>query len=123
MPILEVEIISLTEDDDVEGIARRIAEAAAAVFRSKPAETWVKLTVIPIERYAENAGGPPAGVLPVFVRVLKRKLPRGSELRIEAQALTEAVAEVCGRPVENVHLEFAPDAQGRVAFGGRIVAD
>jgi phenylpyruvate tautomerase PptA (4-oxalocrotonate tautomerase family) len=123
MPILDVEIISLTEDGKVEGLARRIADAASAVFRSKPGQTWVKLTVIPIERYAENAGGPPEGLLPVFVRVLERKVPRGSELQSEVQALTAAVAEASGRPVENVHLVFDSAAQGRVAFGGRIVAD
>ncbi len=123
MPILDVEIVSLTEDGEVEGLTRRIAEAAGAVFRSKPGQTWVKLTVIPIERYAENAGGPPEGVLPVFVRVLKRKVPRGWELQTEVQALTEAVAQACGRSAENIHIVFAPDAQGRAAFGGRIVTD
>lgn len=121
MPIFEVELVGLPDDAHLGELARRIAEAAARVFHSAPGETWVKLTVIPLERYAENGGGPPEGVIPVFVRVLKRRVERGERQQAEVKALTTAVAEVCRRPPENVHLVYEPDAEGRVAFGGRIV--
>jgi phenylpyruvate tautomerase PptA (4-oxalocrotonate tautomerase family) len=123
MPILDVEIVGRSRDDELEGLAQRIADAAGSVFGSEPGQTWVKLTLIPIERYAENAPGRPQGVFPVFVRVLERKPPRGSELQRQVRALTDAVAEACGRTAENVHLVFDMDARGRTAFGGRVVAD
>jgi hypothetical protein len=34
--------------------------------------------------------------------------------------LTEGVASLCGRSPENVHLLYEADAQGRIAFGGRL---
>ena len=121
MPILEVDFICPDESGTSSDLARRIADSAAGVFGSSPGETWVRLNLVPRSRYAENEGGPPEGVLPVIVRVLKRRSPRGPSLASEVEALTEAIAKACGRPPENVHLIYAPDAEGRVAFGGRIV--
>ena len=121
MPILEVDFICLDERRTSSDLARRIAESAAEVFGSTPGETWVSVNLVPRTCYAENGGGPPEGVLPVFVRVLKRRSPRGASLAAEVEALTEAIARACDRPAENVHLIYAPDAEGRVAFGGRIV--
>ena len=37
------------------------------------------------------------------------------------EELTEAVARVCDRPQENVHLQYLPPGVGRVAFGGQLV--
>jgi len=52
---------------------------------------------------------------------LKKAVPFGSELRAEVEALTRAVAQVCGRDPEQVHVIYEPPALGRVAFGGRLV--
>lgn len=123
MPILDVELVNSPDDAHLENLAQRIAESAAAVLHSPPGETWVKVSVIPLEMYAENAGGPPEGVVPVFVRVMKREVEHGERLQAEVKALTAAIAEACARPVENVHLVYAPDAKGRVSFGGHLVED
>jgi hypothetical protein len=56
----------------------------------------------------------------VFVTVLKAQRPTGSALEAEVRALREGVSRVCGRAVENVHVLYEPDAQGRIAFGGSL---
>jgi hypothetical protein len=57
----------------------------------------------------------------VFVTILKREVREGAALDAEAQALTRAVAIAVGRPTDCVHVEFAPAAAGRLAFGGKLV--
>ncbi|MCC7536526.1 MAG: hypothetical protein IT379_09955, partial [Deltaproteobacteria bacterium] len=76
---------------------------------------------IPRALYAENAGGPEPGVMPVFVRVLARDVPEGDALGAQVRDLTRAVALVCGRPEANVHVLYEPSATGRLAFGGKLV--
>lgn len=108
---------------EVESLARRIADAAVAIFKSAPGQTWVKLTIIPVEHDAEYGIGPPDGVFPVLVRVLKRRVERGEPLQGEVKTLTADVARACGHPIENAHLVYSPDTEGRVAVGGRIVGE
>lgn len=76
MPILEVEIVVGPEEELAPGLAGRLADAAAAVFAIPPGRTWVRLRALPCDRYAEDGGGPPAGVRPVFVSILKARRPR-----------------------------------------------
>jgi phenylpyruvate tautomerase PptA (4-oxalocrotonate tautomerase family) len=121
MPILEVTLVLKPGESLPPGLAPALADAAAAVFGSEPGGTWVQLTALPADHYSENGGGPPAGVIPVFVRVLKSRLPEPDALRAEAQRLAAAVAAVAGRPAENVHIIYEPPGAGRVAFGGRLV--
>ncbi len=116
MPILEVEIVGAPETSD--GLAARIAVAAGEAL-DKPGGTWVRLRRLEPADYAESDGGPPAGVAPVFVRVLERAAPDDLDARVER--LTDAVAAACGRPAENVHVLYEPPAAGRMAFGGRLV--
>jgi phenylpyruvate tautomerase PptA (4-oxalocrotonate tautomerase family) len=71
------------------------------------------------DRYAENGGE--VEVRPVFVRVLRADSPTQTELKQEASKLAEAIAGVCGRPVENVHVIFEPPGMGRIAFGGKLL--
>jgi hypothetical protein len=59
--------------------------------------------------------------LPVFVTVLKRQSSQGAELDREVAALANAIAQVIGRSISRVHIEYAPAAAGRLAFGGRLV--
>jgi len=120
MPILEVEIVTRPGEQLANNLAAEIAERAGAVFGSAPHQTWVKVRALASEQYAEN-GGPPKGVYPVFVSVLKAHLPARELLQAEAAALTAAVASGCGRPIEHVHVVYQPSAAGRVAFGGVLV--
>ncbi len=121
MPILEVEIVGPLDDAIEDGLAARLADAAAAVLDpDRPQGTWVRLRRLDLDGYAENVGGPLAGTLPVFVSVLQAAPPGGDALGREARALTEAVAGACGRSAEHVHLLYEPPAAGRIAFGGEL---
>ncbi len=120
MPILDVEVVGSIAAEVRNGLARRLADVAGEVLHSRPQGTWVKVRYLDAADYAENAGGPPEGVLPVFVRVLKGTVSGGEALAQEIDALAEAVADLCGRPKENVHIVYEPPAVGRIAFGGRL---
>ena len=122
MPILNVEIVLRPGETVGRELAAELAERAGEVFDAVPGTTWVKVRTIAAEHYAENGGGPPEGVYPVFMSVLKAKLPDADRLRAEVASLTAAVAQVCARPPENVHVIYLPEGSGRVAFGGRIVS-
>ncbi len=119
MPIVDVEIVGAPEARLRDGLARRIADAAGEVLRSRPGGTWVRLRYLDAAHYAEN-GGAPEGVRPVLVSVLQAVVPDGDALSEQAARLASAVAEACGRPVENVHVVFEPPAAGRIAFGGKL---
>jgi phenylpyruvate tautomerase PptA (4-oxalocrotonate tautomerase family) len=123
MPILDIEIVLRDGESLPSSLASKLAEAAAQVFRTPPGGTWVKLKLLLPENYAEDDGGPPEGVHPVFVRVLKAERPGAAELESEIAGLTRAIARICDRPPTNVHVIYEPDAKGRVAFGGKIVPD
>lgn len=116
MPILDVEIVG--DGRFPKGLARLLADAAAVALAS-PGRTWVRLRSLSVSAYAED-GGTEAGARPVFVTVLRAALPERDSLAAEAAALARAVAEVCGRPVENVHVLYDPPARGRIAFGGEL---
>ena len=120
MPILDVQIVGEVEPAAQAGLAQRLAEGAAAVFGGAPRSTWVKVTALAANAYAENGGAAP--VRPVFVSVLKRELPRAAALEREIGALTAAIAAACGRPAANVHVIYEAAAAGRVAFGGILVS-
>lgn len=122
MPVLDVEIVARPGETITDDLARRIADLAGEVFQTPPGRTWVKLRTLPAAHYAENGGGPPEGVYPVFVSVLKSQQPSQEEGTTEAAKLTTAIAQACGRPRENVHVLYLPAAAGRMAFGGRLVS-
>jgi phenylpyruvate tautomerase PptA (4-oxalocrotonate tautomerase family) len=121
MPILEIQIIGPVPEEIRAGLAQRIADAAAEVFRSRPQATWVTLHFVPPDAYAENAGGPPLGTRPVLASVLLADRPPEIELAGQAERLTEEIARACGRPAENVHIVYEPSARGRIAFGGQML--
>ncbi len=122
MPILEVEVIGGADVVGRAELARRLADAAGAIFGSSPGETWIRVREIPQADYAENAtDAAAAGIQPVFVRVLKRALPDGITLAREVEALTSAVAKETGRRRDQVHVLYEPSGAGRVAFGGRVL--
>lgn len=121
MPILEVEIILRPREALPADLAAQLADVAAAALGSQPGGTWVKLRPSPPEQYAEGGGGPPEGVYPVFVSVLKADVPPPDQLAAESANLTQATAQVCRRPPENVHIVYLPPARGRISFGGRLL--
>jgi phenylpyruvate tautomerase PptA (4-oxalocrotonate tautomerase family) len=121
MPILEVEIVARPGEIIKENLVNHIADLAGEIFQSPPGRTWVRLRVLPAEHYAENGGGPPEGVYPVFVSLLKSQWPSQAQMAEEISSLTSALARVCERPQENVHVLYLPAAAGRTAFGGRLV--
>ena len=121
MPILEVEIVLRPGEILAADLSSSIANSASNVFGAPPGRTWVRLRTLDPERYAEDGGGQPPGVYPVFVSILKADLPPLDELAVEIAALTQAIAQVCDRPAQNVHIRYEPLARGRTAFGGRLV--
>jgi phenylpyruvate tautomerase PptA (4-oxalocrotonate tautomerase family) len=121
VPIVDVEIVLLPGESVCSGLAAEIADRCAEVFGSPSGGTWVKLHTMPREHYAENGGGPPHEVFPVFVSVLKARLPAPDALRAEVARLATAIAEATGRPAENIHIVYLPEGAGRVAFGGELV--
>lgn len=120
MPLLEIEIVGEPDGNRRDALAQDLADAAGVVLKSGPQEAWVRVRILPSERYAE-CGGKTPGVLPVFVRILKRLPPEGDTLRREVRELTRAVARVCGRPEAHVHVCYEPPGAGRQAFGGTLV--
>jgi phenylpyruvate tautomerase PptA (4-oxalocrotonate tautomerase family) len=121
MPILDIEMVVAPGETVPAGTARTIADATGTVFGADAGTVWVKIRTLPGADYAENGVGAADNPAPVFVRVLKRNLPEPGALRVEAARLAEAIAKVCGRPVENVHILYEPPGAGRVAFGGELV--
>ena len=121
MPILNVEIVLRSDEHIRPDLAKELADRTSEIFGSLPGNTWVIVYPIARGNYAEN-NSPLQDISPVFVSVLKAILPSPDILQAEVTQLTEAVAEVCGRPEENVHIIYLPEGTGRVAFGGRLLS-
>lgn len=121
MPVVTIEIVGAVERTREEDLAQSLADAVGDVFRSPPGQTWVRVRSLARDGYAENAAPVDASGLPVFVTILKRQAPGGAQLLAEVAAVTEAIAQVIGRPASCVHVEYAPSAAGRLAFGGTLV--
>lgn len=121
MPILDIEIVLESDEQLNPDIAPQIADRTAEIFGSGPGGNFVKVRTLDRVHYAENGGGPQEGVYPVYVSVLKVKLPPATELQQEISGLTAAIAEVTARPEKNVHITYLPAGAGRVSFGGRLI--
>ena len=121
MPILNVEIVMRPDEHIRPGLARELADRTGEIFGSSPGSTWVKVYPLAGENYAENKS-PFQDISPVFVSVLKATLASPNELQVEVTKLTAAVAKVCDRPEENIHILYLPEGRGRVAFGGSLLS-
>lgn len=121
MPIVDIEIVlkanEIIQSETVEELADQIGE----IFGSPKGTTWVKVRGLERDHYAEN-GGALDGVFPIFISVLKSKLPATEEMQKEVEKITGAVAQICGRPSGNVHVIYLPEGRDRVAFGGKLVS-
>src|SRR5215207_4111029 len=120
MPILNVEIITRPDEYIRPELAKELADRTGKIFGSSPGSTWVKVYFIARENYAENITSF-EDISPVFVSVLKAKLASPDLLQIEIAKLTAAIAEICARPEENIHIIYLPEGTGRVAFGGKLL--
>ena len=120
MPIVTVEVVA-DANAMAPDVAQALADAVGRALKSPPGQTWVRVGSLARDRYAENEAALDVAQLPVFVTILKKQIPPRAELDGEVTALTEAVARVIGRPAACVHVEYAPAAAGRLAFGGILV--
>jgi phenylpyruvate tautomerase PptA (4-oxalocrotonate tautomerase family) len=120
MPIVTVEVV-VGANAMASDVAQALANAIGSALKSPPGQTWVRVSSLARDRYAENDAALDAAQLPVFVTILKKQIPPRAELEGEVTALTGAVAQVIGRPAACVHVEYAPAAAGRLAFGGVLV--
>lgn len=120
MPILQITVVSQDDEPGTRVSVASIADAAGRIFESAPGGTWVSIEQRPRSQYAENGGGPPDAVRPVFVRVLLADWGSEAARATWARALAQAIGPILMRPVGNVHIIFEPPARGRVAFGGAL---
>ena len=123
MPILDVEVVVPTGLRLDPGLTPKIAEAAGQIFGTPAGGTWVKLRTLSYEFYAEGGSPTQDNEWPVFVTVLKAKIPEPAALEREVIHLTTEIARICRRPRESVHILYLPEGVGRMAFGARIVAE
>ena len=121
MPIVDVEFVRSSAQAAVLPSASSLATAIGHALGTPAGRTWVRVRTLDAACYAENESLLSASELPVFVTVLHAHLPASSELTAEVNLLTQAVASCCGCQVERVHVQYAPAAAGRQAFGGSLV--
>lgn len=121
MPIVDIEIVCVSVADSGATSARALADALGETFGSQPGRTWVRLHYLDSRDYAENAVELIALELPVFVTVLHAHPPDGAARETEAMAVTKVVAKCIGCPPDRVHVQYAPPAAGRQAFGGTLL--
>ncbi len=100
-------------------MAHAIADAVGAALGSRPGTVWVTLQVVPETMYAEN--GQTEAVCPVFLKVTHAELPNLATLSEQAKSLANAVGAALGRSPGLVHIEYAPQGKGRIAFGGSLL--
>jgi len=115
MPIVDVDIV---EGTIASKSTQALADAIGKAFGADPGRVWVRARSLPAAAYAENDQQAPQ---PVFVTITASKPPEGQELRRIIATIVADVAHITGRNAEHVHVEFAPAARGRIAFGGRLV--
>lgn len=121
MPIIDIEFVRPNAQAAVLPAAQALADAIGRVLKTRPGRTWVRVRTLDASCYAENESTLPPGELPVFATVLHAHPPVGAALAAEVVALTEAIASCCSCPSERVHVQYAPAAAGRQAFGGSLV--
>lgn len=123
MPILDVELVQADgAAPPTAALTQALADAAGRALGTAPGRTWVRLRTLPAPHYAENDTAVGPDELPAFATVLHARLPQGPELAAEAGALTLALAACLGRSPQRVHVQYAPAAAGRQAFGGVLVS-
>jgi phenylpyruvate tautomerase PptA (4-oxalocrotonate tautomerase family) len=121
MPIIDVSIVVAPGQAVAADLAQSLANSVGRALALPPAQAWVRLHVMPQDRYAENDTVLSPSELPVFAVVLTRQPPDDLQLPTSITKLTHAISEATGRAPASVHIEFAPSARGRASFGGKLV--
>lgn len=121
MPIVDVEVVCDPAAPPEIGTAQRIADEVGRRLAAPKGSTWVRLRWLAADAYAENEAAVGADELPVFALVLHKQPPQGSELEAQVVNVTQAIALALQRSPERVHVQYAPPAAGRQAFGGQLV--
>lgn len=118
MPIVDIELV--TGDPEAgRSQLQTLVDELGDLFGSEPGATWVKVRSMDPAAYAENNAAEERH-LPTFVNVLRHQLPGVEERRREMAAVAEIVARTLHRRRENVHVLYAPPAEGRIGFGGEL---
>lgn len=115
MPIVDIEIVAGTIDARA---TQDLADGIGRAFEAEPGKVWLRVRELSGKHYAENDT---AALHPVFVSVIASAPPEGATLKTRINQIVDVVARHTGRPRENIHVEFAPAARGRIAFGGKLV--
>ena len=118
MPIVDIELVTSEPATD-RGQLQSLVDELGDLFGSKPGGTWVKLRSLDPTAYAENHAASDE-LRPTFVNIMKLQLPDEDERRREMAAVAEIVARTLHRRRENVHVLYAPHAEGRIGFGGEL---
>ncbi|MBI5275680.1 MAG: hypothetical protein HY854_04405 [Burkholderiales bacterium] len=121
MPVVDVEVVDGAGRNFRPGLAQLLADELGRVFLTQPGRTWVKLRTLDADAYAENGTRLAAAEWPVFVTLLVAQPPAGNARQEQVTAVTHAVAAVLDWPFDRVHVQYAPPAAGRQAFGGKLV--
>ncbi len=119
MPIIKALLVVPEGMAAPKGAAQGIADAVAQVLRLEPARVWVTLQHVPADGYAENGVSRPPR--PLFIEVLHADLPAPEQIAVQSKALARAIGSSLGLAPELVHIEYAPAARGRLAFGGQLL--
>lgn len=121
MPIVDIEIVCAPSEEPRACSVPGLAAALGSVFRSPPGRTWVRVHVLPSWAYAENERTLDPEQLPIFVTVLLAHWPAAQAMSEQVTHVTQAVATSLAVPPDRVHVQYAPEAAGRQAFGGRLI--
>jgi phenylpyruvate tautomerase PptA (4-oxalocrotonate tautomerase family) len=119
VPVIDVEIVG-----DVQAkaeLGQRLADALGDALESQPRGTWVRVRHLPRDSYAESGGPLDDAIRPVFVTIMDQRRPQGEVLLRRIDKVTSVVADVIERNGDNIHVFYAEDGAGRVAFGGSLV--
>lgn len=123
MPIVDALIVQGADVAPRPDLAHALAVVVARALQSRPGTVWVRLQYLDSHLYAEDTVMDLADAShPVFLRMLVADLPAVDELQRQVSALTAAVAGLLDRRPERIHIEYAPSARGRVAFGGTLLS-
>ena len=121
MPIVALRLVLAPSSSTPHGLTQCVADELGKVFACGPGQVWVQLSTLAAPEYAENLVAIGEEEFPVFVTLLHADLPTSEVRAVEALRVCQAIARCVGRPVERVHLEYAPSGRGRVAFGGKLL--
>ncbi len=116
MPIVDVDYIGTPPAD----LAQRLADEVGAALGAAPGHTWVRMRRLAPTDYAESGATDTANA-PVFVTLLLATWPQAAQIEPVLQRVGVVVARACQLPPDHVHVQLAPPAAGRQAFGGNLV--